>query len=54
MAHFFEKEVFGEKIGKNRADRQMRKQSCPGLSKNVPQKSKNATKPDVLWQFSDL
>ena len=52
MAHFFEKEVFGEKIGKNRADWQMRKPSCPGFSKNVPQKSKRMEKPGVLRQFS--
>ncbi|WP_455270165.1 hypothetical protein [Rhizobium herbae] len=48
MAHFFEKEVFGEKIGKNRADRQIRKQSRPGFSKNVPQKPKSMAKASVF------
>jgi len=52
MAHFFEREVFGEKIDENRTIRQIRKPSPPRFSKNAPQKSKRTAKPDVLQQFS--
>ncbi|MCV9998420.1 hypothetical protein OE766_09190 [Pararhizobium sp. YC-54] len=54
MAHFFEKEVIAEKIDENRVDWPMRKESRPGISKNVPQKSENSAKQGVLRSFSGL
>jgi hypothetical protein len=51
MAHFFEKEAFGRKIGKNRADQQIGPQSCDGFTKNRPEKPINSAKPANLQQY---